>query len=474
MKKNYTVFLLVLLCAGANAQKWTKVNIPKDNLSFISEMKTPTATAVWGLESVFDPTSGSQSPTNRFIRSTDGGATWAKKTLNAGNGNYLLSNIDPLNGDTCYAAMYDGAVGTGGGIFATTNSGTTWTQLGKGVIFDASSFPNWVYFRNAKQGIAMGDARGPGTKFEIWLTNDYGKNWTRVPDANIPAINDYPYGVVGRYYAYGNRIWFYAYEGDGTGARTGDEYLYRSDDGGNTWAAFPINNPVAGVLTDFVFTDENTGIYIGQQSDGLGTPFILRTNNGGATWTKQTFKGPLMNAFLANVPGTKALVSTSGFLLGTAAGSSYSLDLGKTWTIIDTGATLYHTDVSYFNKNIGWTGQYVPLAAANGGAYKWSLNTPALMDDATTNNILQSAAIKATPQITLHPNPAVDVVFVDGLKANTKTTLLVMDNAQNILQRLVTDVSSAKINVAALHTGTYFIKVIEGNTVTASLRFVKE
>lgn len=467
----------ILSQMAVNGQSWTKVNIPHDNLSYISEMKTPTATAIWGLQSLYDFTSGTQGPTNRFMRSADGGTTWIKKAVNSGNANYALSNIYPLDADTCYVAMFDGVVGKGGGIFKTTNGGTSWTQLGAGVIFDANSFPNWVYFKNAKQGIAMGDARGPGTKFEIWLTNNNGKSWTRVPDANIPAINNYPYGVVGRYYAYGNRIWFYAYEGDVTGARIGAEYLYRSDDGGKTWSAFPINNPVAGVLTDFVFTDEQNGVYIGQQSDGFGTPFILRSKDGGATWTNQSFTGPAMNAFLANIPGTKALVSTSGFLLGTADGSSYSLDYGKTWKIIDSGSTLLHTDVSYFNKNIGWTGQYVQTVLQKGGAYKWSLNIPEAFTDPATdvvNTTIQVNTVKTTPQITLRPNPVVDVVYVEGLSANKQTTLFVMDNAQRVMQQAVVNGASCNLNVSKLHTGNYFIKVMEANTEIATLKFVKE
>ena len=460
---------------AVQAQSWTKVNIPHDNLSYISEMKTPTATAIWGLQSLYDFTSGTQGPTNRYMKSTDGGTTWVKKVVGSGNPNYALSNIYPLDGDTCYVAMYDGSLGKGGGIFKTTNGGTSWAQLGAGVIFDANSFPNWVYMKNAKQGIAMGDARGPGTKFEIWLTANNGKTWTRVPAANIPAIGNYPYGVVGRYYAYGNRIWFYAYEGDVTGAGLGPQYLFRSDDGGKTWASFPINNPVTGgVLTDFVFTDEQNGYYIGQQGDGFGTPFILRSKDGGATWKNQLFKGPLMNAFITTVPGTPALVTTSGFLLGTSDGSSYSLDQGKTWNYIDSGSSFLHTDVSYFNKNIGWTGQYVQASVIKGGAYKWSLNVPGLLDGEQTVETAVIAKGTVTPTLKLRPNPVQDIVYLEGLSANKTSTLFVMDNALRVLQQATTTGTTCNLNVSKLHTGNYFIRVMEGSTVIANLKFVKE
>lgn len=367
MKKIYSLILLLVFHLCSYAQ-WQKVNIPHDNFSFISEMKTPTATAIWGLQSI---SLTSTSPTNRFMRSADGGTTWVKKSISSADPNYALSNISPLDADTCYVAMYDAAVGTGGGIFKTTDGGSTWTQLGAGQIFDASSFPNWVYFSDAQHGVAMGDGRGPGTKFEMYTTSDYGNTWNAVPEENIPAIDLFPYGLVGRVASYGNRIWFYAYEGDGAGALAGNQYFFRSDDGGHTWEKFQIVNPVSGPLTNFTFVDELNGVYIGQQDDGLGTPYMLRTNDGGETWENVSYTGPLMNAFVSPVPGTNALVTTSGFLTIPTAGSSYSFDMGNTWTIIDEGATLQHTAVSFYNSDIGWTGQYRTVAQA-GGAYKWT------------------------------------------------------------------------------------------------------
>ena len=546
------MLVLTLLHFSSYAQGWLKVNIPHDNLSFISEMKTPTTTAVWGLESLFDPIGGTQTPTNRFIRSTDAGATWLKKGVVTANPNLLLSNIFPIDGDTCYVAMYDGSVGTGGGIFKTINKGVSWGQLGTGLIFDASSFPNWVYFHDPKHGIAMGDARGPGTKFEIYTTANYGKTWNRVPDANIPAIGGYPYGVVGHYFAYGNRVWFYAYEGDATGARTGAEYLYRSDDGGHNWVDFPINNTVAGVLTDFAFIDEMKGIYIGQQNDGFGTPIMLRTQNGGATWTSAKFNGPLMNAFINNVPGTPALVTTSGFLLGTAAGSSYSLDLGKNWTIVDTGASLLHTDLSFYSQKVGWTGQYRQTSATSGGAYKligtlipaaitnftlskteksallnWQINSgsglsyfgierstdgtnfteisrvniianaaeiqPYSFEDANiakgksyyrltlvnadgkyNYSIVRNIDFSILPAIKLFPNPVKDILYVEGLNAGANTTLFVMDNGERIMQQQTVSGAAYNLIVAKLHAGNYYLKVMEGNTIIANLKFIKE
>ena len=370
MKKfTYTLLSLTVFHFCSFAQ-WQKVNIAHDNFSYISDMKTPTEKSIWGLQSLFESTLGLNSPSNKVLKSSDGGTTWQKKVVTGANGNYLLSNVFPIDNDTCYVAMYDGGAGIGGNVYKTTDGGTTWNVLAGGTLFGDISFPNWIYFSDAQHGVAMGDANGPGTKFEIYTTSDYGNTWTRVPDANIPGIDLYPYGVVGKYCGYGNRIWFFAYEGDGTGVLAGNQYIFRSDDGGNSWEKFQLVNPYTGPLTNFTFLDELNGVYIGQQDDGLGTPYMLRTSDGGETWQSVNYSGPLMNAYISTVPGTNALVTTSGYLLIPTAGSSYSFDLGDTWTQIDDGTTLQHTAVSFYNSSIGWTGQYRGFSQA-GGAYKW-------------------------------------------------------------------------------------------------------
>ena len=79
------------------------------------------------------------SPERGIYRSTDGGQTWQRvisKDENTGGSNV---EIDPSNPDTIYASMWearegpweDGNLfnGTGGGLFKSTDSGSTWHQL---------------------------------------------------------------------------------------------------------------------------------------------------------------------------------------------------------------------------------------------------------------------------------------------------------------------------------------------------------
>ena len=118
-------------------------------------------------------------------------------------------------------AMFNKNTLTGGGIWKTTDGGTTWNQQGAGTIFDANSFPDVIYFWNANDGVAIGDPN-PATAFEIYTTNDGGANWT-LRTAPAPLANEF--GIVNHYAVYGNSIWF----------DTDNGRVYHSADKGMTW-----------------------------------------------------------------------------------------------------------------------------------------------------------------------------------------------------------------------------------------------
>ncbi len=366
----YSLFLLSAVSFKANAQ-WKKLDIPHDNLSFISTLEVPNENTVWGSISNLVT---SAVPTNRYVKTGNAGASWQKKTLTAPSG-YVIANLAPIDADTCYASMYDGNDGNGGGIFKTTDGGTSWTQLAVGQLFDDFiSFPDFVYFWGAKDGVALGDANtdaaGVDLYMEIYTTHDYGQTWNRVPIGNMPATTqtDRPVGIVNNYAVFGNKIWAQVFDGNPDAGAP--EYVWRSDDMGETWQAFPVDATI-GRFTDMSFVDDLNGFAVGIQGDGLGTPFLQRTADGGATWSVVNYTGPMMGANICNVPGTGLLMTVNGIYIG-PQGTSYSADLGNTWTIIDTGSTQQHTEVKFLDAFVGWSGQYRQLSSTAGGMFQWT------------------------------------------------------------------------------------------------------
>ena len=124
-----------------------------------------------------------------IYRSTDGGRTFEKVLY---KDEYTSGNdvrIDPSNPNTVYAALWQqqeafwegGAFGGGsGGIFKSTDGGTTWTQLSEGLppvleanLAIAPSNPNVVYAMVAAVG--RNGASGP---IGFYKSSDGGAHWT--------------------------------------------------------------------------------------------------------------------------------------------------------------------------------------------------------------------------------------------------------------------------------------------------------
>jgi photosystem II stability/assembly factor-like uncharacterized protein len=505
---------------------WESVTAPHSSDSYIFQMSVPTFNSVWakvGIDSLGNDT-------KYFIRTADGGKTWRYDSIETPKG-YVIGSISAIDDNTSYVSMYKPTqtVGMGGGIFKTTNGGATWKQLGAGKIFDANSFPDLVYFFNAKQGIAVGDGNGPGTPYmEIYTTDDAGATWVRVPRANIPpVITGTPYGLqVPNYTVYQNRIWFRGFDIEG------NNYIYRSDDFGHHWQLFNTT-----FYTDFAFTDKQNGI--GFAGDNTG-PIINVTHDGGATWNKVNYTGPEF-VFLAVIPGTHTFVSS-------LPGSAYSDDYGATWHIIDSGITDIHTQVAFLNPLVGWNGQAFDTDPA-GGMYKWKYHL-AFQDNSfkasnTNDNVLlnwnvgndfnndyysversadgvqfseigkvkskidlsenhdynfqdhpllnghqyyrlkqvnndgdvsYSNIIKiefVVSHIKLYPNPVNDMLRVEGLNPGENTKLSVIDVTGRLVQQVRTGSTNYIWNIKKLAAGSYYLKVETGKQVN-TLKFVKQ
>ena len=138
-----------------------------------------------------------------IFRSTDGGANWEKVLYkNADTGGSDIE-MDPKNPDVLYAALWEarqgpweygnGYGGTEGGLFKSTDGGTTWRQLTNGLPKDlvqiyaaiAPSEPDRIY---AIAGTTKPSGYESGAGLGVYRSDDAGEHWTQITTDPRPAM----------------------------------------------------------------------------------------------------------------------------------------------------------------------------------------------------------------------------------------------------------------------------------------------
>jgi len=304
--------------------------------------------------------SGSAANIQEFTKTTDGGNTWVPGTINIGNTALGISMITAINANTAWLAAFPNASGQTGGIWKTTDGGNTWIRQNTALYNNANSFTNVVYFWDANNGFCMGDPING--EFEVYTTINGGTNWVPVNAANIPNPLSGEYGYTRQIEVVGNDVWFTTNKGR----------IYHSTDRGITFQVYqsPLTDFGSATMSgNLSFTNSTTGLIV--NINGL----VYKTTDGGATWNQITTSGSVFTNGLCYIAGTDT-VFTTGAASG-SSGSSYSIDGGINWNIIDNAQHLY---VEFINSNIGWSGWF-NVNATSQGMWKWYIiNTNLYVD----------------------------------------------------------------------------------------------
>jgi photosystem II stability/assembly factor-like uncharacterized protein len=171
-----------------------------------------------------------------LFRSTDGGQTWQKAIYKDENTGASDVEIDPSNPDVIYASMWEvregpwednnEVNGTGGGLFKSTDGGTTWHSLTNGLPKDLSQIYVAVAPTNLRRLYAtVGSASGA---LGVYRSDDAGESWSQITDDPRPS------GRIGGGDLSVPRV-------DSRNADVvycASTVTMRSADGGKTWAGF--------------------------------------------------------------------------------------------------------------------------------------------------------------------------------------------------------------------------------------------
>jgi photosystem II stability/assembly factor-like uncharacterized protein len=330
----------------------------------------------------FDSQEGWAIGGDTFLHTTNGGQSWLPASVPPGTWSHGARFSDRLNGLS---------VGEYGNITRTTDGGQSWQMIapiGSGPrLWDVESWSTAqsVYSGEAgaiattrNGGVAWRAIQSGGTGathgldaldgLRAWAANDGGEilftlnggvRWQRVAVAgfdNFGTVQDVDFFSASLGWAVGRHEFF----GGGTGR------IVRSTDGGRTWA---VQHSVPGAyMEDVEVLGSQTVLALGQIP--LGARFILRTTNGGGSWTDVSpSQAVFMDADFVN--------ATTGWVVG---GRIYkSTNGGQSWLAQFTPDELLYS-VSFADALNGWAVGWGPtLLQTTDGGQTWvpqSVNFP--------------------------------------------------------------------------------------------------
>jgi photosystem II stability/assembly factor-like uncharacterized protein len=208
-----------------------------------------------------------------IFRSTDGGQSFQRvlfKDVNTGGKDV---DIDPSNPDIVFATMWEqrqgpwenGAwSGTNGGLFKSTDGGTTWKPLTQGLPAGVINAEIGVAPSNPRRVYATVEANGNGTG--IYRSDDAGETWTRSTTDTRPTSRV-------------NEAVPHVHPTDPDTLIVTDVVSYKSTDGGTTFV--PFKGAPGG--------DDNQNIWWNPNDPNIMLLVVdqgaVVTLNGGQTWS---------------------------------------------------------------------------------------------------------------------------------------------------------------------------------------------
>jgi photosystem II stability/assembly factor-like uncharacterized protein len=281
-----------------------------------------------------------------ILHTTNGGQTWS---LQVGGGFVDPGNRYPFEGLDAVDTANAIAVGGGNSIYVTSNGGALWANRGSG----SGTIP----FR-----VARTDANhiwAANSNSEVLYSTNGGKKWDRSiiqvslgcetcsNTADIAFLNN-------------NEGWAVI-----NGDFTTSSWVWHSLDGGKTWQTLNVTD--TGPLSGLAIVDAQTLVAVSGFIDS-----IFRSTDGGITW--MNIPHPPGGSWFGSVrfvPGTQI-----GWTVGEGGKILKSTNGGATWTLQRSALHSFNLiDVSFADVNNGWTVGGEELHTTNGGTTWVNQNT---------------------------------------------------------------------------------------------------
>jgi hypothetical protein len=398
----------------------------------IASISVVDANVVWA--AAFD--SSYSNSVKDFTRTINGGTTWMTGTVAGAPNGWDITCISAINKDTAWVSMADNNNG-GGRIYQTLDGGVNWTRQNSSAFGNPDGWADLIHFWNANDGVCVGDTNTGW--WEVYTTIDGGNNWTRIPIVNIPANLSQEFGNDNVFSVIGNTIWF------GTDAGR----VYKSVDKGMNWTVSVTGLPN---ITSIAFRDANNGLAEDNYS-------LVSTSDGGATWTAVASDDNEADGWMCFAPGNPGAYFTTEYWGDPNGWSSYSIDNGATWIVID---SLAHGAVGFLNQNVGWSGGWNTSSTVD-GMYKW----------AGAVGITEIG--NETKSVNVFPNPMNDVSIVKIPSGTGKVDFILYNVTGEKVEELK-NISDTQIEIKRGNkpSGIYFYQVSNEKGVVGTGKIIIE
>ncbi|HYX31052.1 MAG TPA: hypothetical protein VE863_21125, partial [Pyrinomonadaceae bacterium] len=225
-------------------------------------------------------------------KTTDGGTTWNPVT----DGQLHSSSVGAVavsesNPDVVYIGMGEscirGNIMQGDGVYKSTDAGKTWTHVG---LADSQAISRIRIHPNNPDVVyvaALGHPAGPNDERGVFRSKDGGKTWTKIlfRDNQTGAIDlamdrKNPNVLYAAMWEAYRVSWQMSSGGPGSG-------LFKSTDGGDTWAEITRNkglpSGVIGRIGVAISGADSNRVYAIIENENGG---VFSSDDAGATWTK--------------------------------------------------------------------------------------------------------------------------------------------------------------------------------------------
>jgi photosystem II stability/assembly factor-like uncharacterized protein len=320
-----------------------------------------------------------------------------------------------------------------GGIYRTTNGGSSWTHVldvGNITISD-------LWFVDDLQGYAVGEYG------DNYRTIDGGITWTPLPPMS------------------GSHTVFFL------DAQLGWTRNFRTTDGGDTWT---LMGGTPQQTMSIFFTDPDTGYavsYTGQ---------AVRSVDGGITWNN--LLPDILNATVGDaawVDGAIVIGCNNGDIFRAQVTCPATADVP---VINDTGATLCVSTAGsaqwYLDGSILPGGDTPCIEPVTTGLYTVVVSDPlgcVSAPSAPVQVIITGLASKPEPVTRIFPNPAKELLRIERSDAVPATLTFI--NAQGRIVHSTRVTGATSVDVSGLRPGVYLVRVASRSAVE-SFRLVKE